>query len=285
MAQCCFPQPGRIPRNRAETALRESYERFELAAAAVNSLIYDWDMERDTVERTRGIFEVVGYKPEEAAPTREWWRERIHPDYLQGGTREDFLEFIGDAERYKHEYRVRHKDGRYLWVEDRGFVVRNTAGRPIRVVGSSTDITARKQAEAAVLASEEKFRLLAENIETVFWISNPWQKRLIYVSPAYERVWGRSCESLYADASKWIETVHPDDRARLSVTFFEQVERGNNYEAEYRILRPDGSARWIRDRGFPVRDESGKIDRWWELPKILPRAKPIGKHSKMLCKD
>lgn len=248
-------------RNRAETALRESYERFELAAAAVNSLIYDWDIERDTVERTRGIFEVVGYKPEEAAPTREWWRERIHPDYLQGGTREDFLEFIGDAERYEHEYRVRHKDGRYLWVEDRGFVVRNTAGRPIRVVGSSTDITARKQAEAAVLASEEKFRLLAENIETVFWISNPWQKRLIYVSPAYERIWGRSCESLYADASKWIETVHPDDRARLSVTFFEQVERGNNYEAEYRILRPDGSARWIRDRGFPVRDESGKIDR------------------------
>ncbi|MGL5061313.1 MAG: PAS domain-containing protein [Microcoleus sp.] len=248
-------------RNRAEIALRESYQRFELAAAAVNCLIYDWDIERDIVERTRGIFEVLGYRPEEVAPTREWWRDRVHPDYKQAGTREEFAELIGDAERYKHEYQVRHKDGRYLWVEDRGFVVRNAAGQPIRVVGSSTDITARKQAEAALRESEEKFRLLAENLETVFWISNPWQQQIIYVSPAYERVWDRSCASLYADRSTWMETIHPDDRAWLSAALFEQVEGGNNYEAEFRIVRPDGSIRWIRDRGFPIKDASGKIDR------------------------
>ncbi len=248
-------------RNRAEVALRESYQRFELAAAAVNSLIYDWDLELDTVERTRGIFEVVGYRPEEAAPTREWWHDRIHPDYKQEGVCQDFVELIGDAERYKYEYRVRHKDGRYLWVEDRGFVVRNAAGRPVRVVGSSTDITARKQAEAALLESEQKFRLLVENLKTVFWISNPWQGKMTYVSPGYEQIWGRSCESLRADPTQWIETVHPDDRERLKTAFFEQVAGGNNYEAEYRILRPDGEVRWIRDRGFPIRDASGSIDR------------------------
>ncbi len=250
-----------LRRHRAEVALRESYERFELAAAAVNCLIYDWDMERDIVERTRGMFEVVGYRPEEAEPTREWWCGRVHPDCLHCATQEDFIQSLGDAERYEHEYRVRHKDGRYLWVEDRGLVVRNAQGRPVRVVGSSTDITARKQAEAALLESEEKFRLLVENLETVFWILNPWEDRLLYVSPAYEPIWGRSCESLYADRSQWIESVHPDDRQRLQAAFFEPVEAGNNYEAEFRIVRPDGTLRWIRDRGFPIKDKEGKIDR------------------------
>jgi two-component system, cell cycle sensor histidine kinase and response regulator CckA len=115
----------------------------------------------------------------------------------------------------------------------------------------------RLQAEEALRESEQRFRQLAENItESVFWMSDPNAMQMLYVSPAYERIWGLSCESLYSNAQDWIEAIHPDDRERIQSNFFTQSLLGN-YDEEYRILRPDGSLRWIRDRSFPIQDRGG----------------------------
>ncbi|RUR86868.1 PAS domain S-box protein [Chlorogloeopsis fritschii PCC 9212] len=122
------------------------------------------------------------------------------------------------------------------------------------------DITERQQAETALRESEERFRQLAETIQDVFWVSNPFAGEVFYVSPAYEQIWGRSCESLYANPATWMETVHPEDREQLQATFNSQITQGK-YDAEYRIIRSDGSIRWIRDRGFPIKNESGEIYR------------------------
>jgi two-component system, cell cycle sensor histidine kinase and response regulator CckA len=115
----------------------------------------------------------------------------------------------------------------------------------------------RLEAEQALRESEERFRQLAENItESVFWMSDPKELEMLYVSPAYERIWGRTCESLYANFMEWIEAIHPEDRQRIHISFFEHSLLGN-YDQEYRIIRPDGSIRWIRDRGFPIKDRTG----------------------------
>ncbi|MGL5922831.1 response regulator [Chroococcidiopsis sp.] len=115
----------------------------------------------------------------------------------------------------------------------------------------------RHNAEQALRESEERFRQLAENIaESVFWMSDPKARQQLYVSPAYERIWGRSCESLYANLMEWLEAIHPEDRQRIQTNFFEQALAGH-YDEEYRIIRPDGSIRWIRDRGFPIQNDSG----------------------------
>jgi two-component system, cell cycle sensor histidine kinase and response regulator CckA len=115
----------------------------------------------------------------------------------------------------------------------------------------------RLEAEQALRESEERFRQLAENItESVFWMSDPNELEMLYVSPAYERIWGRTCESLYANFMEWIEAIHPEDRQRIHTSFFEHSLLGN-YDQEYRIIRPDGSIRWIRDRGFPIKDRTG----------------------------
>jgi PAS domain S-box-containing protein len=115
--------------------------------------------------------------------------------------------------------------------------------------------------EQALQESEERFRQLAENItEMVFWMSDPKERQLIYVSPAYESIWGRTCESLYANFLSWVEAIHPEDRQRIQTVFFEQSLAGK-YDEEYRIIRPDGSLRWIRDRGFPMRNTSGQPHR------------------------
>lgn len=118
----------------------------------------------------------------------------------------------------------------------------------------------RRRAEVALRDSEERFRQLAETIHDVFWLADPVENKTIYVSPAYEKIWGRSRDELYATRTGWLDGIHPDDRETvIQVAAADSTMSG--YEAEYRIIRPDGSIRWIQDMAFPVRNEAGKVER------------------------
>ncbi|NJR76692.1 MAG: PAS domain S-box protein [Scytonema sp. CRU_2_7] len=121
------------------------------------------------------------------------------------------------------------------------------------------DITERKRTEIVLKQSEERFRQIAENIQDVFWVLDFVKQQLIYISPAYERIWQRKRENLYVAPTEWIDSLHPDDKERVLATFYEKVHQ--EFEREYRIVRPDGTVRWIRDRGFPVKDEFGQLQR------------------------
>jgi PAS domain S-box-containing protein len=118
----------------------------------------------------------------------------------------------------------------------------------------------RLRAENSLRDSEERFRQLAENIREVFWLSTPDKNRIVYVSPAYETIWGRSCQSLYDSPRDWLDAIHPDDREQVLEAALREQQTGI-YDKEYRIARPDGDIRWIRDRAFPVRDSRGEIYR------------------------
>ena len=122
------------------------------------------------------------------------------------------------------------------------------------------DVTAERQAEDSLRASESLLRQIAENISDVFFLIDAQSDRTLYVSPAYEEIWGRSCESAYATADSWIEAIHPDDRASIDEKHHSGMLAGT-FEYQYRLVRPDGSIRRIQARGFPVRDDAGRTVR------------------------
>jgi PAS domain S-box-containing protein len=122
------------------------------------------------------------------------------------------------------------------------------------------DITDRRQAEQALRSSEEKFRQLTENMRQVVWMMNAPGTEVLYVSPAYEEVWGRSREALYRDALSWVEAIEPDDREQ-AVEIFRRQMLGEFMASEYRIRTPRGEVKWVRDKAFPIRGEDGQIIR------------------------
>ncbi|HEY2588034.1 MAG TPA: PAS domain S-box protein [Tepidisphaeraceae bacterium] len=118
----------------------------------------------------------------------------------------------------------------------------------------------RRRAEETVRETENRFRQIAENIHEIFWVMDPDHNRVIYVSPGYDELWGRSSQSLREQPRSWIESIHPDDLPTV-IDNLEQRSRGVFNDMEFRITRPDGSIRWIRSRGFPMQDHTGKTPR------------------------
>jgi PAS domain S-box-containing protein len=117
----------------------------------------------------------------------------------------------------------------------------------------------RKGAQSRLFEAEERFRNLASNIEEAFWVSDPRTNTLLYINPAFERIWGRAREALYQNARLWLEAIVFEDRDRVETNYSEGAMKGT-YDETYRITRSDGSLRWIRDRGWPVHDEDGRFE-------------------------
>jgi two-component system cell cycle sensor histidine kinase/response regulator CckA len=131
-----------------------------------------------------------------------------------------------------------------------------------------------KRSGQSLRLTEERFRQLAENINEVFWITDPAKQQLLYISPAYEKIWGRTCESLYQSPETWLDAIHPDDRARVRRTAVLNQTLGA-YDETYRIIRPDKAERWIHDRAFPIRNPAGEVYR------VVGTAEDITEHRKL----
>ncbi|MDB5929662.1 MAG: multi-sensor signal transduction histidine kinase [Polaromonas sp.] len=147
-------------------------------------------------------------------------------------------------------------------------IYRRAPGRPqardLTLIATATRLAGlvleRVRAEAALVSSEARFRELAENIEDVFYNVDVRTHQMHYISPSYEKVWGRTCESLYAHPYSYLEAVLPADRHILKLVN-EQHLLGKPTSLEYRIVLPDGRIRWVNGRSYPIVNAKGELER------------------------
>lgn len=249
-------------RKQAEQELERLSRRHELTLDSAGEGIYGLDLQGNTTFVNQAAARMLGW--EAPALIGQPMHEILHHSKPDGTPypREQCLIYAAfkDGQTYAVDQEVFwRKDGTSFPVE---YVTTPIHERGVLVgaVVVFKDITERKQAEEALRQSEERFRQVTENIKEVFWMTKPDKNEMLYVSPAYEQIWGRTCNSLYASPRSWLDAVCPTDRLRvLEATLTKQVI--GEYDEEYRIVRPDGTLRWIQDRAFPIHDASGTVYR------------------------
>ncbi len=234
----------------AGEALKESEERF-----------------RSVVENTpQAVFIEVDGKFAYANPAALTLYGAKDPDELIGQPiidrcHPDFRKIVGERIRFLTEERqalpmleqalvTLAGDIRYANVTPMPFVYQ---GQPGALV-FATDVTERKKADKALRESDEKFRQLASNIDDVFWIRSADMQQVLYISPGYERIWGRPVSDNAESPDRWLDFVLPEDRERVKKSFARLIEFEEQIDVEYRIVRSDGEIKWVRSRGFAVKD-------------------------------
>jgi PAS domain S-box-containing protein len=246
-------------RRSAEDRLAESERKYRELVEHANSIILRWNSDGIVTLLNEFGQRFFGYSAAEIIGSHVIGT--IVPLTESGGRdlRGLMEEICADPRAFEQNVNENmRRNGERVWIAWTNRVVLDGQGRVAEILSIGTDITERRRAEQARRESEQRFRELAEAIQEVFWMTDPVGKRLLYVSPAYEKIWGRSCAGLDDAARTWPEGVHPDDRERV-LRATEGGQASGGYDETYRILRPDGAVRWIRDRAFPVRGAAGEI--------------------------
>lgn len=241
-----------MTRRQTEEALRQSEARFREIADLLPQPLYEADLNGVITFTNRAGFERFGYTPSDLAQGLRL------VDMIAPGDREQALRNMTNMLRGKEsrssEYTALRKDGTTFPVIISSAPIMKD-GVPAGLRGAILDITDRVRTEERVRQSELMFRQLAETIREVFWISDIGTGETLYVSPAYEEIFGKTCQSFYEQSGSFLESIHPGDGANVCAAMACQ-QNGVPMDEEFRIVRPDGSVRWIRARTFFVANEN-----------------------------
>ncbi|MEH1809412.1 PAS domain-containing protein [Nostoc sp.] len=260
-------------RRRVEAELRQSQEWLRLALSASRMGTWNWNIQTGKISWSDNLEALFGLEQGEFDGSFEMFAARVHPD-----DRDRLLTAVDRAvatgEDYDIEFRVVYPNGTIRWALSQGKVFYDQHGQPIQMAGIDLDITERKRSAETLRESEERFRQLAENIDAVFWIKEVSENRVSYVSPAYKKLWGLNPQELYQGQQAWVDRIHPEDRESTDRAFHEKAVAGQ-FDEEYRIILPNGSIRWVHDRCFPLRDETGEIYRFAGIAEDISDRKQV----------
>lgn len=242
--------------------------RAELAERRLASVIegthigtWEWNVQTGETKFNERWAEMVGYSLADLEPISiETWASLAHPDDLERSNQALEAHFSGNAAFYDVQCRMRHRDGHWIWVHDRGRLVdRTSEGLPLWMAGTHADVTAQVVAKQALEESERQYRTLVDNIPGITYRCAPdEQGTLLYMSHQIEMLTGYPA-SRFDQQRSYQRVVHPDDQAGLALQRLAALENRQGWALEYRLLHRDGSIRWVQERGAPVCDEAGKL--------------------------
>jgi PAS domain S-box-containing protein len=235
--------------------------RYALAAIASGLAVWDWDIRAGVVWRSAGFFTVFGHGEAARSTSLDWWVQRVHPE-----DRERVVASLVDASRnqadgkhpdsWRQEYRFLRGDGRWSRVVDCVRIVRGAEGRPIRMVGALQDVTAQRDAEQALRASEQRYRLAALATQDVIYDWDLRSETVVWASPV---VFGYTGDELEPTLAWWTARLHPEDRDRVLAGLDTAIRSGASHWGDsYRFRRKDGTWADVVDRGLVDFDGSGR---------------------------
>ncbi|WP_413279844.1 PAS domain S-box protein [Floridanema evergladense] len=246
-------------RQQAEETLYNSESRLNSILNSLHDVV--WSVSPQTLQTlyiNPAAEKVYKRSSQEFFDNPNLWLEVIHPDDREIAINSN-LQVLAEG-KSEVEYRIMQPNGAVRWIHARAWLIYDETGTVIRIDGLSTDITERKQAEAALRESESRLNSIFTSLKDAVWSISATTFQILYLNPATEKLYGRSCQEFYKNSKLWIETVHPEDREFVFSHHQQLLETGNK-EIEYRIIRPDGEVRWILDRACLIHDENGKLMR------------------------
>ncbi|KRB79533.1 EAL domain-containing protein [Noviherbaspirillum sp. Root189] len=265
---------GLQDRVKARVALEQSEFRWKYALEGAGEGVWDWNNQTDEVFYSTRWKEMLGYAEHDIKNRLSEWKRLVHPDDKDRvlAATADYLS--GKNQTYANEYRLRTKNGRWIWVFSRGMIVsRDATGHPLRTIGAHSDITERKraeettqqiarnQAERALILSEQRFRQLADAMPQIVWTAEP-DGTIDYGNETVAEYTG--LKQIDIASQNWITILHPDDVNRTLTSWADSVRTGNSFEIEYRLMYAvENTYRWHLAKGVPIRDESGTLVKWY----------------------
>ena len=246
-----------IQHKRAEEALRESEKRLAYALEATVGGIWDWNVQTGEVLYSRQWIESLGYAAEEVPRQVSFWEKIVHPDDWPRLCDALNAHLKGETPLYEFENRLRMKNGAYRWNLDRGKVVEwDRDGKPLRMVGTDTDINQRKTAQAKLHESEERFRKMADSSPIMIWLTDA-AGHTSFVNRAYLRYFGITAAE--ATAFDWSSKIYPEDRETYVAAFHTALQKRQEFHQRARLQRFDGQWRWVESRGNSILDSAGAM--------------------------
>ncbi|MBL8481490.1 MAG: PAS domain S-box protein [Rhodocyclaceae bacterium] len=234
-------------RTEAESALAQSRAQVELALDAAGAGLWDWNIGNGAVEFDARWAEILGFEPGELPPTIDLWQRHAHPDDVEPAQAMLIAHLRGEIALFELEVRMRHRDGHYIWVQDRGRVVaRDAAGRALRMAGTRLDITRRKADEIAL---QTEHALFARGPVAVLVWPVDMDKPLVYASHNVASIFGYSAADMLAPDFRYGSLVDPADLLRITAEVRQFLAAGRrDWVHRYRIRHADGSTRWLYDQ-------------------------------------
>ena len=240
--------------------INKLYERYQLAAAATEDLIYDWDLQEDKVIRFyKGAEKFFGYTRDEI-DQRNFWKEHIHPEELEG-LKEQLKKALSDPyqDQIKTQYRIRRANGSYAHIIDRGHIVRDSKGKAIRLIGASSDISGIINNRNALKVSNKRFSYAMRATKEIIWdwdIPNQRIKR----SRSFKKIFGYNTPKEPSVEDFWFSKITDKDRDRVKESLKEALDNKEitKWKCEYAFIKRDRTKAYVIDRGFILRDREGK---------------------------
>jgi adenylate cyclase len=245
-------------RRRFDDAQAAAQERLRRLLSASPAVIYSFKATGDFAPTfvSDNIIEVFGYTPSEYLEDASFWRERVHPDDL--ARVEEVISTFFQNGVHSVEYRFRRKDGSYCWVNDDQHLIRGLDGKPVEIVGSWSEITARKAAEEEKATAHARLsQLLTSSPAVIYSYKATGDFAPTFVSQNIREHLGYEPEEYLEHPDFWRSRVHPDDLAAVEAESIQLFKKGRN-TVEYRFLKKDGTYCWVNDAQQLIRDENGQ---------------------------